>query len=64
MNKTEKDLLVHIEGIAWDPNVSDLEKIHGIQGLLYQWGAMQANKTDEMFGDEEAHINSPNFRRI
>lgn len=60
----EKELIQHIENIAWDPHTSDEEKVRAIQGYLYQYGANMDNKTDEMFGDDDAHVNSPNFRRI
>lgn len=63
INELNKSCLDHIESIAWDPNTSDIEKIHSIQGLLYSWGASLDHKTDQMFGDDDAHINSPNMRR-
>ena len=60
----EQELLRHIEKIAWDANVPDASKIASIQALLYQWGANQDHKTEELFGDDDAHINSPNMRRM
>ena len=33
---TDQDLLVHIERIVWDPNTTDIEKTHSVQGILYQ----------------------------
>lgn len=57
------ELLRHIESIAWDHEVTDASKVASIQGLLYQWGANQDHKTEQMFGDDDAHINSPNMRR-
>ena len=64
MVSMEKELLVEIDRIVWDPNTSDIEKTHAVQGLLYQWTACQDNHTEQMFGDDDAHVNSPNFRRI
>jgi hypothetical protein len=60
----EKELIQHIENIVWDPNTSDEEKVRGIQGYLYQYGANMDHKTEQMFGDDDAHIHSPNFRRL
>ena len=59
-----KELLDHIENIVWEPNVSDASKVASIQSLMYQWGANQDHKTEQMFGDDDAHVNSPNMRRI
>ena len=64
INELNKQCLEYIERIAWDPGASDLEKIHSIQGLLYSWGACMDHKTESMFGDDDAHINSPNYRRM
>ena len=51
INELNKQCLEHIERIAWDTGVSDLEKIHSIQGLLYSWGQSLDHKTEEMFDD-------------
>ena len=59
----ENRLLNEVDRIIWD-DVPDDEKVRAVQRLMYQWGACQDNKTDEMFGDDDAHINSPNMRRI
>ena len=59
----EKELLQHIELLAWDVNTTDTEKVRGIQNLLYQYSANCDNRSDMMFGDEEAHVDSPNMRR-
>ena len=64
MYTMEQELLRHIEAIAWDNNVPDSSKIASIQALLYQWGANQDHKTEELFGDDDAHIHSPNMRRM
>ena len=57
----EKDLLRHIENIAWDPNTTDEEKVRGIQGYLYQYGANMDHKTEQLFGDDDAHISKRKF---
>jgi hypothetical protein len=61
---TEKRLLSEIDKIVWDPHTSDIEKTHAVQGLLYQWGACQDHMTEQMFGDDDAHVSNPNMRRI
>jgi hypothetical protein len=53
----EKELLRHIENTAWDPHTTDEEKVRGIQGYLYQYGANMDHQTEEMFGDDDAHIS-------
>ena len=55
--KTEKDLIIEIERIVWDPNTSDIEKTHAVQGLLYTWEQNQDHLTEQMFGDDDAHIS-------
>ena len=55
-------LLTHIESIVWDPNVTEASKVASIQGLLYQWGACQDAKTEQMFGDDDTYPY-PNTRR-
>jgi len=59
----ENDLIRLVEEIIWDPDTSDADKIKALQGYLYQYGANKDNLTDQMFGDDDAHINSPNMRR-
>jgi hypothetical protein len=59
----EKDLLTEIERVAW-MDAPDEEIVKSIQGLLYQYGACQDAKTEQMFGDDDAHVNSPNMRRV
>ena len=63
MNKDINELMIEVENIAW-MDASNEEIVNSIRGLLYQWSAMQDNKTEQMFGDDDAHVNSPNFRRI
>lgn len=55
MNRTDQDLIIEIERIMWDPNTTDIEKTHAVQGLLYQWSQIQDHRTEEMFGDDDAH---------
>ena len=62
--KTDSECLRHIEKIIWDENIGPEEMVLGIQNLLYQRGAILDNLTEQMFGDDDAHINSPNFRRM
>ena len=62
--KTDSECLRHSENIVWDENIGPEEMVRGIQNLLYQRGALLDNVTDEMFGDDDAHIHSPNMRRI
>ncbi len=61
MNNTETELLAHIEAIVWDPHTSDIEKTHSVQGLLYSWGACMDAKTEQMFGDDDAHITKRRY---
>ena len=63
MNDMKAKLLNEIDRIIWD-DVDEVSKVDAIQRLMYQWGACQDNMTDSLFGDDDAHINSPNFRRI
>jgi len=69
INQLNKECLGHIESIAWDVNVTDLEKIHAIQGLLYSWGQSVDHKTEQLFGSDQHPIHDdespyPNMRRI
>ena len=54
MNNTHEQLLAEIEAIVWDPNTSDIEKTHAVQGLLYTWGQMMDRRSIDMFGDSDA----------
>ena len=60
--KTDKECLEHIEKIVWDPHTSDIEKTHAVQGLLYTWEQICDHKTEQLFGDDDAHVNSPKRR--
>ena len=53
MKNTETQLLAEIEAIVWDPNTSDIEKTHAVQGLLYTWGQMMDRRSLDMFGDSD-----------
>ena len=57
----EKDLLAEIERIAWGDESAE-DTVKAIQGLLYQWGACQDAKTEQMFGDDDTYPY-PNMRR-
>ena len=59
----EKELLEEIDRVAW-MDASNEEIVNSIRGLLYQWGACRDAKTEQLFGDDDAHVNSPNARRI
>lgn len=61
MNRTDKDLIIEIERIVWDPNTSDIEKTHAVQGLLYQWEQICDYKTEMLFGDDDAHISKRKY---
>ena len=41
MNNTIQDVLREIDSIVWDPETSDIQKVHLVQGLLYTWDQMQ-----------------------
>ena len=41
MNNTIQDVLREIDSLIWDPETSDIQKVHLVQGLLYQWDQMQ-----------------------
>lgn len=48
MNKTAQDVIREIDAIVWDPETSDIQKTHLVQGLLYQWDQMQDNQSDRL----------------
>jgi len=56
MNK----LLQEIDKIVWD-DVDEVSKVDALQRLMYQWGACMDNKTEEMFGDDDAHITKRKY---
>jgi hypothetical protein len=59
----QKKLMEEIERVVW-MDASNEEIVNSIRGLLYQYGACMDNLTEQMFGDDDAHIRSPNARRI
>ena len=56
----EKDLLIEIEKVAW-MDASDAEIVNSIRGLLYQYSQCMDHKTEEMFGDDDAHITKRKY---
>lgn len=62
--KTDKELLEHMERVVFDVTVPDHEKVLCMQNLLYTRCANLDHKTEQLFGDDDAHINSPNYRRL
>ena len=50
---TDQELLVHIERIVWDPNTTDIEKTHSVQGILYQ---VQEMRTAKSMSTEEEQL--------
>ena len=63
MYNMDKDLLDAIDTIVWSDE-PDAGKLLAIQNLLYQRGQIQDHRTEQMFGDDDAHVESPNMRRI
>ena len=55
----DQELLVHIERIVWDVNTSDIEKIHSVQGILYE---IQEQRTAKSISVEEDQLEL-GFRR-
>ena len=56
----ENKLLNEIDTIVWGDESAE-NKITAIQNLMYQWGACQDAKTEQMFGDDDAHITKRKF---
>ena len=56
----ENDLLNEIDVIVWGDESAE-NKITAIQNLMYQWGACQDAKTEQMFGDDDAHISKRKY---
>ena len=50
----EKELLLEMERVAW-MDESNEEIVNSIRGLLYQYSQCQDAKTEQMFGDDDAH---------
>ena len=53
INYTDKDIIAEVEAIVWNPDLTPIERLHRIQGLLYQHEQnMDARSTEEeYFGD-------------
>ena len=56
----ENKLLQEIDRIVWDDGDAEMI-LAAIQRLMYQWGANMDHKTEEMFGDDDAHITKRKF---
>ena len=48
MNNTLQHVIREVDSIIWDPETSDIQKVHAIQGLLYTWDQMQDNQSDRL----------------
>ena len=56
----ENDLLNEIDRIVWSDGDAEMI-LASIQSLMYQWGACQDAKTEQMFGDDDAHISKRKY---
>ena len=63
MNKIKLKALDRIDGIAWEENTDAELILQRIQAVLYEMSMQLDNHTERQFGDDDAHINSPNMRR-
>lgn len=45
MNNTPEDVIRALDDIVWDPETSDIQKVHLVQGLLYTWDQMCDSRT-------------------
>ena len=57
----EMELLRHIEAIVWSEESDDRAKVGSLQALMYQWGQNCDHKTEELFGDDDAHITKRKY---
>ena len=57
----DKEVLMHIENVVWSVDTSDEEKVRAIQGYLYQYGANMDHKTEQLWGDDDAHITKRKY---
>lgn len=64
MNKIKEEALDRINNIAWEETLDAELVLQRIQAVLYEMDQILDHQTEEMFGDDDAHINSPNARRI
>ena len=56
-----EELIKHIESIVWDDLISDRAKVLAMQNLLYQAEQCRDHKTEQLFGDDDAHISKRKF---
>ena len=56
----ENDLLNEIDRIVWSDGDAEMI-LASIQSLMYQWGACQDAKTEQLFGDDDAHISKRKY---
>lgn len=61
MSRTDSECLEHIEKIVWDPTVPDHEKVLCIQNFMYQRDQILDRATQDMFGDDDAHITKRKY---
>ena len=63
MNSIREEALDRINKIAWDDNPDAEMLLQQIQATLYEMDQMLDHRSDMMYGDDDAHVNSPNMRR-
>ena len=63
MNKLKEEALSRIAMIAWEDNPDAELLLQQIQATLYELDMMLDHQSDMMYGDPDAHVNSPNMRR-
>jgi len=63
MNRIKEEALDRINKIAWDDNPDAEMLLQQIQATLYEMDQMLDHQSDMMYGDDDAHIHSPNMRR-
>ncbi len=59
-----KELVEHIDAIAWDDSADAGMKILSIQSLLYQWDQMQDANSIRQAEQMAKAIEEPNTRRL
>lgn len=60
INALKAGVLAEVERIAWMEE-EDREIVRSIRGLLYQYSQIQDHVTQDMFGDDDAHITKRKF---
>ncbi len=63
MKNIREEALERIDNIAWEEHLDAELVLQRIQAVLYEMSMMQDAHTEQHFGDDDAHINSPNMRR-